>query len=152
MPPTENTWDVEIKNLIFPKQKLKNIKRTCMKKVFALVAVVLCCSMSTVMAQPPGGGGQQQDPAARMAAMKERYKSMGLNDVQADSVIAIQNDMRPKQMALRDLTPEERTEKMKPIAEERNKRLEKALGADLAKKVIEAMSQQRPGGGRGGGQ
>ena len=122
-----------------------------MKKVIALVAVVLCCSMSTVMAQPPGGGGQQ-DPAARMAAMKERYKSMGLNDVQADSVIAIQNDMRPKQMALRDLTPEERTEKMKPIAEERNKRLEKALGADLAKKVIEAMSQQRPGGGRGGGQ
>lgn len=122
-----------------------------MKKVIALVAVVLCCSMSTVMAQPPGGG-QQQDPAARMAAMKERYKTMGLNDVQADSVIAIQNDMRPKQMALRDLTPEERTEKMKPIAEERNKRLEKALGADLAKKVIEAMSQQRPGGGRGGGQ
>ena len=122
-----------------------------MKKVIALVAVVLCCSMSTVMAQPPGGG-QQQDPAARMAAMKERYKTMGLNDVQADSVIAIQNDMRPKQMALRDLTPEERTEKMKPIAEERNKRLEKALGTDLAKKVIEAMSQQRQGGGRGGGQ
>jgi len=122
-----------------------------MKKVIALLTVVLCCSMmTTAMAQ----GGQQMDPAARLAMMKERYKGLGLNDVQVDSVIAIQNDMRPKMMALRDMQDADaRMAKMKEIADERNKRIEKALPADLAKKVIEAMSQQRPGGGRppGGG-
>ena len=123
-----------------------------MKKVIALVVVVLCCSMTTIMAQ---GGGQQMDPAARAAMMKERFKGWGCNDVQVDSLIAISNDMRPKQMALRDLDADARAAKMKEITEERNKRIEKALPADLAKKVIEAMSQQRPGGGRppgGGGQ
>jgi hypothetical protein len=59
--------------------------------------------------------------------------------------------MRPKQMALRDLEPEARQAKMKEINEERNKRIEKALPPDLAKKVIEALSQQGRGGGGGGG-
>jgi hypothetical protein len=35
--------------------------------------------------------------------------------------------------------------------DERNKRIEKALPAELAKKVIEALSQQRMGGRGGGG-
>ena len=41
---------------------------------------------------------------------------------------------------------------MKTWTEARNKRLEKALGADLAKKVLGALPQQgpRPGGGGGG--
>jgi hypothetical protein len=101
-----------------------------------------------VSAQGGGGGGQQMDPAARAAMMKERYKALGCNDVQVDSVMAISNDFRPKMMALRDLDQDARAEKMKEINDERNKRLEKALPADIAKKVIEAMSQQRPGGGR----
>ena len=117
-----------------------------MKKLLALVTVVLCCSMTTVMAQ--GGGGQQMDPAARAAMMKERFKGWGCNDVQADSLIAISNDFRPRQMAVRDMAEADRPAKMKEIADERNKRIEKVLPADLAKKVIEAMSQQRrPGGG-----
>ena len=123
-----------------------------MKKVIAFLTVVLFCSFNTAMSQPPGGGGGgQQDPAARLAAQKERYKALGLNDVQVDSVIAINADFRPRQMALRDMAEADRPAKMKEIADERNKRIEKALPAELAKKVIEAMSQQRPGGGRGGG-
>ena len=120
-----------------------------MKKLLALVTVVVFCSTTTLMAQ----GGGQQDPAARLAMMKERYKTLGLNDVQVDSVIAISADFRPKMMALRDVAEADRPAKMKEISEERNKRIEKALPADIAKKVIEAMSQQRPGGGRppGGG-
>lgn len=120
-----------------------------MKKLLALVTVVLCFSMATIMAQPPGGG-QQMDPAARAAMMKERFKGWGCNDVQADSLIAISIDFRPRQMALRDLAEADRPAKMKELNDERNKRIEKALPADLAKKVIEAMSQQRqrpPGGG-----
>ena len=65
-----------------------------------------------------GGGGQQLDPAARAAMMKERYKALGCNDVQVDSVIAITNDFRPKMMALRDLDQDARAEKMKEINDE----------------------------------
>ena len=120
-----------------------------MKKVIAFVAVVVCFSVTTAMAQ---GGGQGQDPAARLAAQKERYKALGLNDVQVDSVVAITTDFRPRQMALREVPEADRAAKMKEIADERNKRIEKALPADLAKKVIDALSQQRrPGGGGGGG-
>ena len=120
-----------------------------MKKVLGILTVFICLSSISANAQGGGGGGQQMDPAARAAMMKERYKALGCNDVQVDSVMAITNDFRPKMMALRDLEQDARAEKMKEINEERNKRLEKALPAELAKKVIEAMSQQRGGGGRG---
>ena len=119
-----------------------------MKKMFGLMILALGLSITSVQAQSGGGGGQQMDPAQRLAMMKERFKTLGCNDVQTDSVIAISNDFRPKMMALRDLEPEARQEKMKEINDERNKRIEKALPADLAKKVIEALSMQR-GGGRG---
>jgi hypothetical protein len=47
------------------------------------------------------------------------------------------------------MTPEQRQDAMKTFTEARNKRLEKALGADLAKKVIETIPAR--GGGRQGG-
>jgi len=123
-----------------------------MKKVIAFAAVIFCCSMTTVMAQ----GGGQQDPAARLAAQKERYKALGLNDVQTDSVIAINDDVRKTVMAgvnMREMADDVRAAKMKEMTDARNKRLEKALPADLAKKVIDAMAQQgQRGGGRPGGQ
>lgn len=120
-----------------------------MKKVITFVAILFCLSATTAMAQ---GGGQQMDPAARLAAQKERFKALGLNDVQVDSVIAISNDARAIMGTnFRDLSDDQRAAKMKEMSDFRQKRLEKALPADLAKKVIEAMSQQRPGGGRGGG-
>lgn len=122
-----------------------------MKKILGLFSVVVCCSFSTIIAQPPAGGQGMMNPEQRKAMMIERLKGLGCNDVQADSIIAISNDMRPKQMALRDIAEADRPAKMKEIMNERNKRIEKALPAELAKKVIEAMSQQRPGGNRGGG-
>ena len=92
------------------------------------------------------------DPAARLAAQKERFKSLGLNDVQVDSVIAIQGDIRTKYMAnFRDMAPEDRMAAMKVAAAERNKRLEAALPADLAKKVEDAISQQQQRMMGGGG-
>jgi hypothetical protein len=127
------------------------LKTLFMKKWMLLAMLFIGSAGSTLYAQPPGGG-QQMTPEQRTAMMKERFKAMGCDDVQADSLIAISNDMRPKQMALRDLDPEARQAKMKEITEERNKRIEKALPAELAKKVIEALSQPRMGmGGRGGG-
>ncbi|MES2005661.1 MAG: hypothetical protein V4450_14175 [Bacteroidota bacterium] len=118
-----------------------------MKKVIAFVAVVVCFSVTTAMAQ--GGGGQQMTPEQRTAMMKERYKAMGLNDVQTDSVIAISNDLRALRPT-RETPEDQRATKMKEFTDAMQKRLDKAIGADLAKKVIEGMAQ-RPGGGRGGG-
>ena len=135
-----------MKKIIF-KLDLTNQNINIMKSVLGILTVLICLSSISASAQG-GGGGQQLDPAARAAMMKERYKALGCNDVQVDSVMAITNDFRPKMMALRDLDQDARAEKMKEINDERNKRLEKALPADIAKKVIEAMSQQRPGGGR----
>lgn len=124
-----------------------------MKKFIALLALVLVCSFNTLMAQPPGGG-QQMTPEQRAAQMKERLKPLGLTDVQSDSVIAVFTDR--SYMAnmgnMRDMAPEERATKMKEVSDLRAKRLEKSIGADQTKKVMELMSQ-RPGGGggRGGG-
>jgi hypothetical protein len=120
-----------------------------MKKWMFFVLMLTAGISTNVWAQPPGGG-QQMTPEQRNAMMKERFKGMGCDDVQADSLIAISNDMRPKQMALRDLEPEARQAEMKKITDERNKRIEKALPPDLAKKVIEALSQMGRGGGGGG--
>ncbi len=115
-----------------------------MKKLLTLLTIVLCCSTSTVMAQ---GGGQQRSPEERIAAMKEQLKPLGLTPVQTDSVVAIMMDRSGMPANMRDMTPEDRQAAMKTMTDARNKRLEKALGADLAKKVTEAMPQ-RPGGGR----
>ena len=65
-----------------------------MKKVLALVALVLIASFNTIMAQPPGGG-QQMDPAKMLEMMKQRVKPQliektKLTDAQADKVLEIQ--------------------------------------------------------------
>lgn len=120
-----------------------------MKKVIGFLAVVFCFTATTVMAQ---GGGQQRSPEERIAAMKEMLKPLNMTAVQTDSAVAILMD-RSAMGNMRDMAPEARQEAMKTWMEARNKRLEKALGAELAKKVIESMPQRgggRPGGGGGG--
>lgn len=119
-----------------------------MKKIL-LAAILFTVGFTfNTSAQPPAGG-QQMTPEQRLAAQKERFKTLGLNDVQVDSVIAINADFRPKLMALREAAEADRPTLMKEIADARNKRIEAALPADLAKKVIEALSQRPGGGGRG---
>ncbi len=122
-----------------------------MKKVTACLAVLVCFLATTAMAQPPGGG-QQMTPEQRAAMTKERVKAIaGLSDVQVDSAVAVFSDRSYMAGMTRDTPQEERMAKMKEINEAREKRLIKAgFSADLAKKVMEAMSQ-RPGAGRGGG-
>jgi hypothetical protein len=125
-----------------------------MKKVIAFVAVVVCFSATSVMAQG-GGGGQQRDPAAMAAAMKERLAPANLTAVQVDSVLAIWNDRALSAAVygttdMQSISREDRQAKAPAILEARTKRLEKAIGAEATKKVVEIMSQ-RPGGGRPGG-
>jgi hypothetical protein len=66
-----------------------------MKKWMFLLLMLTAGISTNVWAQPPGGG-QQMTPEQRNAMMKERFKGMGCDDVQADSLIAISNDMRPR--------------------------------------------------------
>lgn len=121
-----------------------------MKKVMALLTLVLFCSMTTVMAQG-GFGGPQMTPEQRIANMKERLAPLGLTAVKTDSVIAIYSDRSMMAGMTRDTPQEERQAKMKEMGEVREKRMAKAgLSADEIKKVAELMTQ-RPGGGRGGG-
>ena len=112
-----------------------------MKKVLALLTVVICCSMSHVMAQ---GGGQRMTPEERKAALIERLKPLNLTQVQSDSVVAIYMD-NSAMAAMRDpnMSQEDRQAAMKTFSEARAKRLEKAIGADLAKKVAEVAQPQR---------
>lgn len=114
-----------------------------MKKVLALLTIALCVG-TAAMAQ----GGQRQTPEERKAATIERLKPLNLSAVQQDSAVAILLE-RPAMGNFQDMTPEARQEAMKTYNEARNKRLEKALGVDLAKKVIETIPQRRPGGGGG---
>ncbi len=120
-----------------------------MKKVFVLMAIVLGCSATAVMAQ--GGGFQQMTPEQRIAQMKDLLKPLNLTAVQQDSVVAIMMDRSMMPQNMRDMSQEERQAAMKTMTEIRTKRLEKNLGADLAKKVLEAMPMRGPGGGRPGG-
>jgi hypothetical protein len=121
-----------------------------MKKIFALLTVAICCSFSAITLQAQGG--QQMTPEQRTAMMKERLKPLGLTDVQSDSVVAVFTDrsIMAGMGNMREMAPEERQAKMKEANDVREKRLEKSIGAELCKKVMELMSQ-RPGGGRGGG-
>lgn len=119
-----------------------------MKKVIAILAVAFCFTASTAMAQ--GGGGQRMTPEERIAAMKEQLKPLNLTAVQTDSVVAIMTD-RSAMGNMREMSQEQRQEAMKNWMEARNKRMEKALGADLAKKVMETLPQGRGGGRPGGG-
>jgi hypothetical protein len=122
-----------------------------MKKIIALLAIVLAV-ITNANAQPPQGGF---DPAQIKEMMKNRYKeSMSfLTPVQLDSVVNIVTETRGNMRGMRDMSDEDRQAAMKKSAEARDKRLDAALPKDVAQKVKDVLAQQRQGGGRpqGGG-
>jgi predicted nucleic acid-binding Zn ribbon protein len=128
-------------------------KRKAMKKIMMSIAfVVAVFSVSAVHAQ-------QQDPAARAAAMKQKLKDeLKLSDVQADSVVAIQAEFRPKMREIfmdQSMSQDDKRAKLAPISEQQNKRIQAVLGDDLFKKYQDWWQKNRPqrqGGGAGGNQ
>jgi Spy/CpxP family protein refolding chaperone len=119
-----------------------------MKKVLALVALVLITSFHTIMAQPPGGG-QQMDPAQMLEMMKQRVKPQlmektKLTDTQADKVLEIQVGSQGAMRGLRDLSDEDRMSKMKAIREENNKKFKDIpLTDDQIKAVNDFYDEMR---------
>ncbi len=66
-----------------------------MKKTFVLFVLSIIYFFMPVMAQTTVNS-LQMESAQNITMMKERYKALGLNDIQVDSVIAISNDFRQK--------------------------------------------------------
>ncbi|HEX8334856.1 MAG TPA: hypothetical protein VF622_19685 [Segetibacter sp.] len=121
-----------------------------MKKIILSLCILVA---ATTFATAQGQGGQSQ--ADRQAQMKQTLKdSLGLTDEQAQIVLDVQAEFRPKMMEVRNLAEADRPAKMQEINTEMNKKLASALkdGA-LARKVIEFNLRRRGGGGRpqGGG-
>jgi hypothetical protein len=130
-------------------------KKDTMKKVIAFLAVVVCFSVATAKAQG-GGGAPQMTPEQRAAQTKERLAPLNLTATQADTAVAVFLDVTFQRAIygtanFRDMTPEDRAAKQKELAEARQKRLEKSMPADVAKKIVETLSTRQGGGRPGGG-
>jgi hypothetical protein len=119
-----------------------------MKKVLALVALVLIASFNTIMAQPPGGG-QQMDPAQMLEMMKQRVKPQliektKITDAEADKVLEIQVGSQGAMRGMRELSDEDRMAKMKTIREENNKKFKAIpLTDDQIKAVNDFYDEMR---------
>ena len=92
------------------------------------------------------------------AAMKQRLiDSLQLTGVQADSVVDIQQEYRPKMRDIfmdQSLSQDEKRSKISAINDERNKRIKAVLGDGLFQKYQDFEQrnrQQRGQGMRGGG-
>ena len=116
-----------------------------MKKVLALLAIILVASFNTIMAQPPGGG----DPAQMLEMMKQRVKPQliektKITDAQADKVLEIQIASQDSMRGMRDLSEDERATKMKEIREENNKKFKAIpLTDDQIKSVNDFYDEMR---------
>ena len=126
-----------------------------MKKVLTGIGVMMrLISASSLYAQQGGGQGRM-DPAA----LKQKLiDSVHLSGVQADSVVAIGQEFRPKMRDIfmdQSLSQDDKRAKMGEINQQRNKRIQAVLGDDLYKKYQEWEERNRPqrgGGMRGGNQ
>ncbi|TDH18290.1 hypothetical protein EXU57_23845 [Segetibacter sp. 3557_3] len=120
-----------------------------MKKLLVLVPMFLFIGTTSVIAQPPAGGnGQFREQ------QKQRLKdSLGLTDVQIDTVLAVQQEFMPKMRELRDMSEADRPAKMKELNDQMSKRLAIALKDEaLANKISEFNARRRArGGNRSGG-
>jgi Spy/CpxP family protein refolding chaperone len=112
-----------------------------MKKVLALLTIVLIASINILMAQPPGGGRPPMDPTQMLEMMKQRVKPQliektKINEEQADKVLEIQVASQSSMREMRELSKEERTAKMKEIREENNKKFKNIPLTDEQIKAI----------------
>ena len=121
-----------------------------MKKIIAGIAVVIAVfSVSTLYAQQGGGG--RMDPAAMKQKLKDDLK---LTDVQADSVVAISQEFRPKMMDIRNdqtMSQDDKRAKFMDLRAQQDKRVQAVLGDDLFKKYQDWQAKNRPQRGAGGG-
>ncbi len=120
-----------------------------MKRIITCIGIAIAVlSVSSLFAQ-------QQDPAARAAAMKQKLMDdLKLTSVQADSVVAIGQEFRPKMREIfmdQSMSQDDKKAKLDDINSQRNKRIQAVLGDDLFKKYQDWEAKNRPQRGGGGG-
>lgn len=119
------------------------------KLLFCTILGLALSSSTSLFAQ------QQRGERGDTAAMRKRQEEMlqqvktdlKLTDTQADSVSSIQKEFQGKMRAIfmdESVSREDKRAKMEPLNEERNKRLQAALGDDLFKKFQAWMQEHRP--------
>jgi hypothetical protein len=121
-----------------------------MKKLLTGIAfTIMLFSASSLFAQQ--GGGRMMDPVA----MKQKLiDSLQLSGVQADSVVAISQEFRPKMRDIfmdQSLSQDDKRAKLGDLNQIRNKRIQAVLGDDLFKKYHAYEERNRPQRGGGGG-
>jgi hypothetical protein len=119
-----------------------------MKKIISGICIVmLLFSASSVFAQRGGGG--MMDPAV----LKQKLiDSLQLTGVQADSVVAIGQEFRPKMRDIfmdQSLSQDDKRAKLGDLNDQRNKRIKTVLGDDLFKKYQDWEARNRPQRGQG---
>ena len=118
-----------------------------MKKL--ILSICLLVAATTYVSAQGGQGGPT--PAERQAQMKQTLKdSLGLTDAQAQIVLDVQAEFRPKMMELRNVAEADRPAKMKEMNEAMDKRLAEALKDEKLAKMVSEFNSRRRGGNRGG--
>ncbi|MBN8852620.1 MAG: hypothetical protein J0H07_12245 [Sphingobacteriales bacterium] len=116
-----------------------------LKRMIAPIAVAIgLLSFSSTYAQRGDTAAMRQRQEAMMKKMTEDLK---LTSVQVDSLTAIQKEFQPKMRDIfmdQSLSREDKQAKIQPLNEERNKRIQAALGDDLYKKYQQWMEDNRP--------
>ena len=120
--------------------KIKNMKKLI---VCLLFTTALVLSKTEIYAQ--GGGGNR---GQMREMMKQRLKdSVGLNDVQIDTVMAIREEMQPKMreaMSDQSMSEDDKKSKMEGMRKEMYERFTKAgLTDDQVKKIKEMDERMR---------
>lgn len=123
------------------------------KKTIACVAVIMA-----LFAFSPATYAQRGDTAAmrqrQEAMMQKMTTDLKLTPVQVDSLTAIQKEFQPKMREImmdQSASREDKMAKRTTLMDERNKRVQAVLGADLYKKYQDWMEQNMPQRGGGGG-
>jgi hypothetical protein len=121
-----------------------------MKKALTGIAVMLILISASSLYAQQSGGQNRMDPAALKQKLVD---SLHLSGVQADSVVAIGQEFRPKMRDIfmdQSLSQDDKRAKLGELNQQRNKRIQAVLGDDLFKKYQEWEEKNRPQRGGGG--
>ncbi len=116
-----------------------------MKKVFFLTTILFALAIGSARAQ--------RDNGDRMAQMKQKLKTdLKFTDIQADSVVSIQQEFGPQRRAIfqdQTLAPDDKKAKMKDLMDQSDGRIKTVLGDSLFNAYKDYRLKNRPQGMRG---
>lgn len=118
---------------------------SCRRILLAVVAVALVASPA--FAQPPGGqgrgqrGGMQGGGGMMLLGDKGIQSELKMTEEQINNVKALQAKQREEMQGMRDLSQEERREKMQEVTKKFTEELNKILNPDQQKRLKELTLQ-----------